>query len=157
MTTGDFLRLPVLAGIGLVALVTGALAGAYPALFLSSFDPGAVLKAGPGSGAASGGLFRKVLVLFQFALSGALIVGTIVIFGQVRYMKTKSLGFDREHLVYVRLGGNPAQRHRGRQTGAPSHPRRPARRQPRPIRRSASTTTAKAGTGKAATRTSIPW
>ena len=105
LTTGDFLRLPVLAGIGLVALVTGALAGAYPAVFLSSFDPGSVLKAGPGSGAARGGLFRKVLVVFQFALSGALIVGTIVIFGQVRYMKTKALGFDREHLVYVRLEG----------------------------------------------------
>ena len=105
LTTADFLRLPVLAGIGLVALVTGALAGAYPAVFLSSFRPGAVLKAGPGSGGSRGGRFRKALVVFQFALSGALIVGTVVIFGQVRYMKTKSLGFDRARLLYLRLEG----------------------------------------------------
>jgi len=100
----DFLRPSVLAGIGLVALLTGALAGAYPAVFLSSYRPGTVLKDAPGSG-ARGGHFRKALVVFQFALSGALIVGTIVIFGQVRYMKTKSLGFDRDHLVYFRLEG----------------------------------------------------
>jgi predicted permease len=104
LTTGDFLRLPVLAGIGLVALVTGALAGAYPAVFLSSYRPGTVLKDAPGSG-ARGGFFRKALVVFQFALSGALIVGTVVIFGQVRYMKTKSLGFDRDHLLYLPLEG----------------------------------------------------
>jgi putative ABC transport system permease protein len=69
-----------------------------------------VLQAGGGpQGRAGlglrGGLFRKVLVVFQFALSGALIVGTIVIFGQVRFMKTKSLGFDRDHLAYLRLEG----------------------------------------------------
>jgi putative ABC transport system permease protein len=104
VTIGEFLRPSVLAGIGLVALVTGVLAGVYPAVFLSSFRPGTVLKDAPGSG-SRGGLFRKVLVVFQFALSGALIVGTIVIFGQVRYMKTKSLGFDRDHLLYLRLEG----------------------------------------------------
>jgi predicted permease len=104
LTMADFLRPSILAGIGLVALVTGLLAGAYPAVFLSSFRPGTVLKDAPGSG-SRGGLFRKVLVVFQFALSGALIVGTVVIFGQVRYMKTKSLGFDRDHLAYFRLEG----------------------------------------------------
>jgi predicted permease len=104
LSLGDFLRPSVLAGIALVALVTGAMAGAYPAVFLSSFRPGAVLKDGPGPG-GRGGLFRKALVVFQFALSGALIVGTMVIFGQVRFMKTKSLGFDREHLAYLRLEG----------------------------------------------------
>jgi predicted permease len=100
----EFLRPSILAGIGLVALATGVLAGAYPAVFLSSYRPGTVLKDAPGSG-SRGGLFRKALVVFQFALSGALIVGTIVIFGQVRYMKTKSLGFDRDHLLYLRLEG----------------------------------------------------
>jgi ABC-type antimicrobial peptide transport system permease subunit len=104
MAFADFLRPSVLAGIGLVAFVTGTLAGAYPAVFLSSFRPGTVLKDAPGSG-ARGGPFRKALVVFQFALSGALIVGTVVIFGQVRYMKTKSLGFDRDHLAYIRLEG----------------------------------------------------
>jgi len=104
LTAGDFLRPSVLAGIGLVALLTGVLAGAYPAVFLSSFRPGTILKDGPGP-VGRGGLFRKALVVFQFALSGALIVGTIVIFGQVRFMKTKALGFDRDHLAYLRLEG----------------------------------------------------
>lgn len=104
LTMADFLRPSVLAGIGLVALVTGVLAGAYPAVFLSSYRPGTVLKDAPGS-ASRGGAFRKALVVFQFALSGALIVATIVIFGQFRYMKTKSLGFDRDHLLYLRLEG----------------------------------------------------
>jgi len=100
----DFLRPSVLAGIGLVALVTGAMAGAYPAVFLSSFRPWTVLKDGSGP-SSRGGLFRKALVVFQFALSGTLIVGTLVIFGQVRFMKTKSLGFERDHLAYLRLEG----------------------------------------------------
>jgi predicted permease len=104
LTMGDFLRPSVLAGIGLVALIAGVLAGAYPAVILSSFRPGTVLRGAPGSG-PRGSVFRKVLVVFQFALSGALIVGSIVIFGQVRYMKTKSLGFDRDHLLYLRLEG----------------------------------------------------
>jgi putative ABC transport system permease protein len=104
LTTRDFIDPAILAGIALIGLVTGVLAGVYPALFLSSFRPGAILQGGRGTG-PRGGLFRKILVVFQFALSGALIVASLVVFGQVRYMKTKSLGFDREHLLYLRLEG----------------------------------------------------
>ena len=98
----DFLNPVIIFGILAVSVVTGFLSGSYPALFLSSFQPAAMLKGGHVSG-AKGGLFRKMLVVLQFALSVMLIIGTVVIFNQVRFMKNKSLGFDKEHLLYVRL------------------------------------------------------
>jgi len=104
LTIADLLRPSILAGIGLVTLATGFLAGLYPAVFLSSFRPVRVLKGLKGSG-SGGSLFRKSLVVVQFALTALLVVGTLVIYGQVRFMKAKSLGFDREHLLYASLEG----------------------------------------------------
>jgi putative ABC transport system permease protein len=104
LTMADLLRPSILVGIGLVALATGFLAGIYPAVFLSSFRPVRVLKGLGGSG-SRGSLFRKSLVVVQFALTALLIVGTLVIYGQIRFMKGKSLGFDREHLLYAPLEG----------------------------------------------------
>ncbi len=95
----------VLAGIASVAVLTGILAGAYPALFLSAFRPVNVLKGLRGSG-TKGSSFRKGLVVVQFTLSIMLIIGTLVIYRQIRFMKTKSLGFDREQLLYLGLEGD---------------------------------------------------
>jgi putative ABC transport system permease protein len=100
----DLLDPTIVLGILAVSLATGLLSGSYPALFLSSFRPVAVLKGGRVSGRA-GGAFRKVMVVLQFSLSVVLIIGTTVIYSQVRFIKTKSLGFDKEHLLYVRLEG----------------------------------------------------
>jgi predicted permease len=100
----DFLDPGIILGIVAVTIVTGLLSGSYPALFLSSFQPVAVLKGGRVSG-SKGGLFRKSLVVLQFALSVMLIIGTVVIYNQVRFMKNKSLGFDKEHLLYVPVEG----------------------------------------------------
>ena len=101
----EFMDPVILFGIFAVTVATGLLSGSYPALFLSSFRPVAVLKGGHVSG-SKGGLFRKSLVVLQFALSVMLIIGTVVIYNQVKFMKNKNLGFDKEHLVYVRIEGD---------------------------------------------------
>jgi len=95
------------AGLG---LLIGALAGSYPALYLSSFRPVAVLKSAvrTGTGAV---LFRKGLVVFQFALSILLIIGTIVITRQVKYIQTMNLGYDREALLSIPIEGDLTQRY----------------------------------------------
>ena len=104
LPTKDLLDPGIILAILAVSIATGLLSGSYPALFLSSFQPVAVLKGGRVSG-ATGGLFRKAMVVLQFSLSVVLIIGTVVIYSQVRFIKHKSLGFDREHLLYVRLEG----------------------------------------------------
>jgi predicted permease len=108
LVLGDFLKPGLLAGVGGVGLIAGLLAGIYPAVVLSSFRPALVLKGGKGS-ASRGALFRKSLVVVQFALTSMLIIGTAVIFSQVRFMKTKSLGFEREHLLYLPVEGGVAK------------------------------------------------
>jgi hypothetical protein len=104
LPTKDLLDPAIILGILGVSIATGFLSGSYPALFLSSFQPVAVLKGGRMAG-ATGGVFRKVMVVLQFSLSVVLIIGTTVIYNQVGFIKHKSLGFDREHLLYIRLEG----------------------------------------------------
>lgn len=91
--------------IGLL-LITGVLSGSYPALFLSSFKPIIVLK-GVLKVSASANWFRKGLVVFQFALSSLLIIGTIIVSQQVGYIQSKNLGFNRENIIKVSLLGEP--------------------------------------------------
>jgi ABC-type antimicrobial peptide transport system permease subunit len=88
-----------------LTLVTGMLSGSYPALFLSSFRPIRVLK-GSMKFSASAAWFRKGLVVFQFVLSIVLIIGTIVVSGQVNYAQSINLGYDRENLIYIPLEGD---------------------------------------------------
>ncbi|MGB5977304.1 MAG: ABC transporter permease, partial [Cyclobacteriaceae bacterium] len=79
--------------------LTALLSGAYPAFFLSRFSMISVLKGGMQSGKGAA-IFRKGLVVFQFALSIALIIGTFVITRQVHFIKNKNLGLERENVVY---------------------------------------------------------
>jgi len=93
--------LPVIIG---VILFTGITGGSYPALFMSSFKPVNMLKGSGGKG-KSRTHFRKILVVMQFAISIALIIGTTIIFRQMEYIKKKDMGFDREHLIYIPIKG----------------------------------------------------
>ena len=84
----------------LFSMVVGFLAGSYPALFLSSFSPYEVLK-GSVKNSLQKGRLRGVLVVFQFTVSIVLIVGTIVMYRQIRYMLNKDLGFNKEQLIVI--------------------------------------------------------
>lgn len=85
-----------------IAVLCGVAAGSYPALFLSRFQPVTVLKGAHGSAASGGGL-RRVLVIFQFAISIILIVATVVVFRQLNFTRDMDLGFDREQVIVVQL------------------------------------------------------
>jgi ABC-type antimicrobial peptide transport system permease subunit len=90
--------------IGL-ALLTGVVAGSYPALYLSSLKPVRILK-GTLRFANSAIWFRKGLVVFQFTLSIALVIATIVVSNQTHFVQNTNLGYDRDNIVYITMEGN---------------------------------------------------
>ncbi len=97
----DLLGLLPLFGLLSITLLTGLLAGAYPALFLSSLSSQKALQGTFPVGRASQAVVRKVLVITQLTMALVLLVGTIVIYGQLHYMQTKDMGLDTDNVLML--------------------------------------------------------
>lgn len=98
------LNAQVIIAIGVLIVLVGLLAGSYPALYLSGFNPIALMRKKP---VKKGGEFRgrRMLVVVQFTLSIVLIVSVIVVYKQMEFVNNKNLGFDKDNLVYFEREG----------------------------------------------------
>ena len=102
----------VLAGV----LLLGCIAGLYPALFLSRYQPAVVVKGRTATD--SRGILRKGLVVFQFMLSTALILGMLTVMQQIDFIRNKKLGFDTSQIIVTRMFNNDQLRPRWREVKA---------------------------------------
>jgi len=91
-----------------ISVAIGFLAGIYPAMVLSSFRPVSVLK-GRFSTGSKGSLLRKVLVVAQFSISIALIIGTIIVYNQMDFMRNRDLGFTKDQVIVMDSNGDPGK------------------------------------------------
>lgn len=108
ISEGVFDSWPKLLILFVSAITIGLLAGIYPALVLASFRPVSVLKGRFASG-TKGILLRKGLVVAQFTISITLIIATLVVYNQMKFMRSRDLGFSKEQVLVINSGGDPAR------------------------------------------------
>lgn len=89
----------------IIVLACGLIAGSYPSLYLSAFNPVAVLK-GVKQKAGSAPFIRKGLVVLQFTVSIVLIIGTVIIYQQIQHIKNRQLGFNKNNLLEISMHGD---------------------------------------------------
>jgi ABC-type antimicrobial peptide transport system permease subunit len=94
------ISVPMILGILFTTLISGMISGSYPSLFLSSFNPINVLRGIFPTG-KGGSTFKKALVLFQFSISISLLIGTLVVYQQIHYMKNRPVGYNQDHIVHL--------------------------------------------------------
>ena len=92
--------LSILLGLLGITLFTGFFSGSYPALFLSAFQPARVIK-GTYTKSSQKSLLRRALVVFQFTIAVVLIIGTVLVYKQLNFIRNKDLGFNRQQVILV--------------------------------------------------------
>jgi putative ABC transport system permease protein len=100
ITLGLFSNPGLLPALILLVIIVGLLAGSYPAFYLSSFKPIEVLK-GKLAGGFKTGWMRSSLVVFQFFISIVLIIGTLVIYNQLSFIRNKDIGYKRDNILII--------------------------------------------------------
>ena len=107
ISPGIFSNFGAISVLLLLSIAIGLIAGSYPAFVLSSFKPIVVLK-GKFTTGMKGVLLRKGLVVAQFSISIALIIGTIIVYSQMQFMRSQDLGFNKDQMMILITGSDPA-------------------------------------------------
>jgi len=121
LTLGSALNGTALVGLVVISIVTGLIAGGYPAVFLSSFRPASIIR-GQLSKGSKGGTFRKVLIMIQFSISILLIITTLGVTRQLRFIRNMDLGLDRDNLLFVQMRGDMAAKYESMKNELLQHP-----------------------------------